>query len=168
VEYAPTLPELALSADVAGLVEVVEVREGASVQGDASEDVVIELDLVLQITEVLASRGELSGDDVTVTMLLGVVLGADSVPQVVEELNSRIPVSPVLALLRQRQSGKFRVVNGWGLWAETDRAPVDAPLNRELPSSGPYADFVRSFASVGELKDGIASKLEDRGSRDGG
>lgn len=86
------------------------------------ENVYTELDIKNDVLE------PSHGDALTMQSLLLTLPPNQPVTDDLLALNSALPTSPVFLILRKRASGKYRVVNGYGLWAHSQRATLDAPL----------------------------------------
>jgi len=157
-EYEPTLSELVDSADAAVVARLVSVAPWREVAGDASDDVYTELLVEAEVSEVLRD----STGDASVSFSLS-LLGASSLDERDETLavaRSALPIERVLLVLRQRSdAGSYRVVNGYGIWASTERSVIDAPLEPEAPlargEAFPYAHELRGIESLEQLIDSL-------------
>lgn len=146
VEYHPSLAEMAESADLVALASVVglQIHE---VRGNASDDVFQEGRLTLKLDEVL--RGE-DAPSTTLALVAAHTLGASDSTT----LNSLLPLDSVLVLLRRRgnEPGVYNLVNGYGLWAQTERAEVDCPITPDLVDGVClYRDELAAVGSVRAL-----------------
>jgi hypothetical protein len=153
-EYHATLTDLTQGADVTLLGRIDSVRLSRRVTGDVPEDVSFEATFSIVPTELL--HGSLAQSEVMdLVVLLPGALSDEDAQAEVEHLGSNKPSDPIVVFGRLRASGDYRVVNGYGIWADTARAPIDTPLNSELPSAGPYAQEVDGLSSLTELVDVI-------------
>lgn len=150
VEHHPTLKDAIASSDAALLGKLASVAAGVVIQGDAVDDVYTEVDITVEVLE------PLHGDALTTQSLQ---LTLPPTRRVTDELlasmNSSLPSSPVFLILRKRMSGKYRVVNGFGLWAETKRGTLDAPLLAEGD-----LDFVAAETAGHRTAEQLAKSLQ--------
>lgn len=148
VEHHPTLYDLATTADIAALVRVVSAEPGRVIQGSAAEDVYCEINLNVQTMEVLRATANQTTFQVSFVLPRAFSVSAQS--QSVAEANASLPTENVVVFLRWRDDLQlFRVVNGWGVWAETSRDPLDAPLNPErVGEGGYYAEDLKDVDTV--------------------
>jgi hypothetical protein len=122
-EYQPTLVALAEHADLVAIGRVTDMMEPITTQGDAPEDVVTEARLVVQVDR--SASGTVSvGDTVVLTMVSkGRLTEAEQA-----RLKDLLPSTSMLVMLRKRENGTYRVVNGYALWAATTRSALDCPI----------------------------------------
>jgi hypothetical protein len=154
VEFFPTLTEMAIGSDIAALGHVTGIVAGTPVSS-APEDIVADAILTVQVDEVI--RGD---ERPTLTLSLVYNLPSEDAEALIEAIGAlgcSLPSESLLLLLRRRadRDDEYRVVNGYGLWARTRRAAVDAPLNPERPSEGFFSDEVSGFSSVSDLADSL-------------
>ena len=152
-EFQPTLAELAASADGVVVASLTEVSLGAPVQGDTEEDVVSEAQLRAVVTEML--QGAVDTKTVDFTLIIPNVRNHAQAQVLVDKIMPILPIGPVVLILREREPGLYRPVNGYGLWAETSRRSVDAPLNPEPPQDGVYGSALASITSIAGLVDAL-------------
>jgi hypothetical protein len=150
-EYHPTLRDLASSADIAAEVRIVSAEAGRVILGNAAEDVYTEINLNVEIGEVLQSKT--SERLVQVSLVLPRAWSLDAQAQSVENANASLPMNNVVMFLRDRGDlPLYRVVNGWGIWAETSRDRLDAPLNpQRIGDGGVYASDLEGVDTVPEF-----------------
>jgi hypothetical protein len=135
VEYHPTLRDLAESSDLAAEVRLVSAEPGRVIQGDAEEDIYCEINLNVETLEVFHKTSDETS--IQVSLVLPRAFSVDAQMQSVEKANASLPLANVVVFLRRRDDLElYRVVNGWGIWAETSRDPVDVPLNPERIGNG--------------------------------
>lgn len=151
-EFQPTLAELARSSDVVVHGRLLAVLDGQTIQGDAPEDVVAEAVLRVEVTEVL--WGELAADALEFSLVLRL--------PVAEVQQAALPEGTVLVFARRRDDGPadYRLVNGYGLWATTARAEIDAPIEVNPASEGVYGDELGGFDSFDGFVDFLRQELE--------
>lgn len=139
--------QLSDSADVVVVGRVAAIKTSEK-RGDSEDDVYDELILSIQIVE------KIRGDSVGASLELSGIPSSFGLAERLE-LEKDLPADPALFILRKREDGAYRVVNGFGIWASTSRGAVDAPLNLEPPAEGAYSGQVSSFKSVSELADSL-------------
>jgi hypothetical protein len=124
VEHHATLKDAVAGSDAALLGKLTSAAKGVVIQGDAIEDVYTEVDITVEVID------PIHGDALAMrTLQLTLPPPTQRVTdELLASMNGALPVSPVLLILRKRESGKYRVVHGYGLWAQTIRGAVDAPL----------------------------------------
>lgn len=161
--------DLAAAADTVVLGEPGPVRLDHVFQGDVAIDRLPVAAMELGVTRVL--RGAVPEDVVTVELALpGTVAAAR---ERLERGVAPVPSGPVVAFLissdklvaRARAAGdtiadpafpnRFQPINDFGFWAETDRAPLDAPLASDRPGQSAFADELRTIDSVTELAESL-------------
>jgi hypothetical protein len=150
VESYATLSEMARDADAVVMGTFKSFSPSRTIRGDAPEDVVVyakgELEIQQNVVGAAPSR----------TVALEFILPPGDADSLVGQLDSALPRGPMLVFLRAKrgdgEAGLFRVVNSRGLWANTERSPVDTPLAEEPPAtSGLYAEERAGVQSVDEL-----------------
>ena len=150
VESYATLSEMARGADAVVMGTFKSFSPSRTIRGDAPEDVVVyakgELEIQQNVVGAAPSR----------TVALEFILPPGDADSLVGQLNAALPRGPMLVFLRAKrgdgETGLFRVVNSRGLWAKTDRSPVDTPLAEGPPTtSGLYAEERAGVQSVDEL-----------------
>ncbi|HEX5661612.1 MAG TPA: hypothetical protein VFX59_30690 [Polyangiales bacterium] len=123
VEHHPTLKDAVASSDATLLGKIASVSPGIVVQGDAVEDVYTEVNITVEVLD------PIRGDALSVQSLQLTLPPHQRVnKELIASMNSSLPKSPALLILRKREAGMYRVVNGYGLWTTTTRGAVDAPL----------------------------------------
>lgn len=148
-EFHPTLRELISAADVAVVARLVSVEPGRVIQGDAAEDVLPYIDIRAEIREVL--RGT-PGDAVMFSFPLLNAVTLEDRDASVARAKAALPIDQVVMLLRGSDAESYRVVNGYGIWARTTRAPIDAPLMYVAPTSGEEPNsYQRELAKLSSL-----------------
>jgi hypothetical protein len=160
VENHRTLRDLASSADIAAVVQIVSAEPGRVIQGDVEEDIYTEINLNVEIREVFqATTDERS---VQVSLILPRAWSVDAQTKSVETANASLPMDNVVMFLRYRGDlPLYTVVNGWGIWAETSRDRLDAPLNPErVGGGGPYASDLKDVDTVPAFIDRVRERLE--------
>ncbi len=152
VEYFPSLADMVKSADAV----VVGTFEGFSasrtIVGDAPEDSVLYGKATLLVSEVLT--GPTLGDTVPVEFLLPIMPGEGDA--IVQEMAASLPKSEMVLFLRAKlgtnEGGLFRLVNSYGLWAQTERSALDTPLSELTPmATGVYAEELMGIATLEEF-----------------
>ncbi len=149
VEFYPTITELALGSDIVAYGSFVSVRPGTDVQGDAPEDLVRQ--------PVFAVEGEVwKGAARDAIVEVGVV---NAKP--LGELERMLPSARALVFIRERADDRgYRFVNGYGVWAATPRAIVDAPLNPFPPDEDIHGEEVSQFASLEALVEFVRGAVD--------
>lgn len=156
-EFHPDLRALVTASELVALGEVERVTAGPTLQGDAAEDVVVHAALSIRLLEVM--RGEAGAQKIELRQILPTVSDEAELQTTIAQMNSALPLGgPIVVMLRRRtDTGGWVVVNGYGLWAETLRVEVDAPLNPEPPHDGVYGpeldaldDFEQFVAAIRE------------------
>lgn len=152
VEFQPTLFELAKASDAVVVGTLRSADCGVVLQGDEKEDVYTELLVDVEVDEWL--HGTPERDALTFTLILPSAFSRDSQRESIARANAALPISNVVLLLRWRDDIQlFRLINGFGLWAETDRAPLDTPIEGHPPpiAEHVYADELHNLESVDAL-----------------
>lgn len=160
VEQFATIDEMADAADAVVVGAVAGVATGNTVQGDAAEDFYVEVNLIVEVKEML--RGTIE-DGFAVSFILPRVVTPNAVEPTIATMQQTRPRSPVLLLLRRRDDlgtdGLYRLVNDRGLWAETTRRAVDAPIVESGPLCTGHDDDLDAFAggagTMNELIDAL-------------
>ncbi len=156
-ERFDTLADLVASADAVVVGEFASFGLSRTLEGDAAEDVVVYAKADLWISETIAGRS--FGESVPLEFLLPV--GPAEADGAIDALRAALPGGRLVVFLRDKggeEAGLFRVVNSTGLWAETARAAVDAPLAEEPPSkSGIYESELAGVASIEDLIEVVES-----------
>jgi hypothetical protein len=151
VEYHRTLGDLGESSDIAAEVRLVSAEPGRVIQGDAEEDIYCEINLNVETLDVFHTTSDETS--IQVSLVLPRAWSVDAQMQSVEKANASLPMENVVVFLRRRTDfDLYTVVNGWGIWAETSRDPLDAPLNPErLGNGGPYASDLAGVDTMPQL-----------------
>lgn len=121
-------------------------------QGDAAEDRVGYAVSNVEILEQI--RGGSLVEPVRLEFLL--TSGSPDFEAQVKAAAADVPTERVVLFLRAKrgsaEAGLFRVVNSKGLWAETMRAPIDAPLSVEAPfATGLYGTELRDVRTIDDF-----------------
>lgn len=135
-----TVDELAELSDAVVAGRFTEFCEGTVVQGDAEEDRFQYDCLVLEIEETLA------GADLGRTVPVEFLGGGD--PE--SDVDAQIPDGTVVIFLVDKggaEAGRFRAVSSYGLWAWSDRGPLDQPM-REFPPSRSEPEVAEPLANA--------------------
>jgi hypothetical protein len=151
IEFHRTLRDLAETSDIAAEVRLVSAEPGRVIQGDAEEDIYCEINLNVETLDVFHTTSDETSFQVS--LVLPRAWSVDAQMQSVENANASLPVENVVVFLRRRDDlDLYRVVNGWGIWAETSRDPLDAPLNPErIGDGGYYASDLKDVGTIPEL-----------------
>jgi hypothetical protein len=120
-EYFPDLRALVANADLAAFGSIVDVERGKV----WSEPGYSYAELVLTFEPELILSGEHPTGRVKISMVSVIEGTADELVL----LKDTLPRTHVLAALRRREREQdYRIVNGYGIWARTSRAPIDCPI----------------------------------------
>lgn len=154
-EYWPTIRELVVGSDVVVQGHLIGARPGSVVQGDAPEDKVYEIVLQVSVDELF--KGDLGSEGQVLELTYVLTLTEAEIEAL------RFPSDPIIVLARRRDddaAADFRFVSGYGLWAKTARASVDAPLSVEAPTNGIYREELASIVTMQSLADYVRESLE--------
>lgn len=150
-DEAEGYPSLESMAEAAGAVVVgrlTRVEIGRTVQGDAPEDLAGYALTVLTVDTVL--MGSVSTEAVPLEFLLA---GAPQSEEGASALAEDLPEDRLLVFLRAKrgagEAGLYRAVNSLGLWTNSDRAELDAPLAEGPPQEeGVYAEELAALQDL--------------------
>lgn len=156
VEYFPTLARMAESADIVVTGSFGAFKRTRVIQGDAEEDVVVYAATTLDVQKVIRGGGP---TDISLEFLLPIDIS--EVEETLKVLNTSLPVGPLLLFLRNKggeEAAFYRVVNSYGVWAESPDGGVVAPLSA-APSDGPqlYLTETAAVATLEELAQSLGS-----------
>lgn len=151
-----TLSEMKTAADATVVGRIASVGLERQLHGDATEDQVFYVSVVLDVEEVLA--GVTEGDRVPIEFLLAAP-DAETADALVASLASSLPTDLALVFLRaksgQGEEGLYRLVNSDGLWMKTDRAGVDTPQAVEAAHHYPELGSAGSLEALIEVVRGL-------------
>lgn len=151
VEGYATLAEMTSKADLVVLGTFASVQLSRTIQGDAPQDQVAYALVTVDVAEAA------NGSEAPSTLPLEFLLPDPSDPsEQVERMSEHLPKGQVVMMLRAKtgdgESGLYRLVNSYGLFAATGRSVLDTPLAEATPASvGLYAAELGSIESLAEL-----------------
>ena len=150
IESYDTISELVNASDIAALCEFDRAEVEVAFQGDAEEDVVYQVVLTLRVVELFVGAG--NPEEVRLSVILPRALGSEALEQQLATLNGQAPTEPFVVVTRDTETGTFRPINGYGIWASTSRTQIDAPLNPDPPlEDGVFVSEVRGMSSFDDL-----------------
>lgn len=149
-----TLSEMVASAETVARGRLMNLRVSREFRGEAVEDVVTYAAADFKVDEVLAGDG--IADTVPLEFLLSA--SADDAQAQVDAQRGQIPSTDIVVFLRAKrgegESGLYRVVNSYGLWTPSSRAPLDTPLSEER--AGGIERYGTELADVDSLAELIS------------
>ena len=104
-----------------------------------------------EVVEVL--RDSMEADEVMFSLTLPRAFSLEARDRSVARAAAVLPIDRVVLLLRKRSDADYhRLVNGFGIWAETTRAALDAPVQPYAPSDEP-TPYEAELAPLSTLDD---------------
>lgn len=164
VEGYESMAEMAIEADAVVLGTIESIDGIRTVQGDAAEDVVTYVVASVRVDDTLRGSAEAS-QPILLEFLLN--LPVDRTDAAVDDLRRALPDGDLVLFLRAKrggeESGRYRLVNSLGLWAQTTDglgSPLAGPSEDVDDEEGPtgdiglverYADELAGLSTVVDL-----------------
>jgi hypothetical protein len=149
VEHFESLSDMKKSADLVIEGALIDFRLSREIRTAIGEDSVAYGLATVRVSRVL--KGQVKAETVPVEFLMPD--SPEALSSRVADLESTLPAGAIVLFLRDkggRESGLYRTVNSWGLWASGGRGVI-APLVEGSPEADNSRSYVAELAGISDV-----------------